>query len=806
MRIKNTLVGLWTMLLVFAGSAFAGNIEHQIYLEKDSIQAGKEVWMSDPTWVEEVQNPGQFASSRRNEVRLVYGRDQRTDLDGAKWSMKVKYTLFFTGANIAPVQDSLEIGHDVGRHDYAEARSYAPGAPTVRLRIDGVETTSTTPIPPDIRLELATKTERYQFFDNGLTPTLDFAAADQTLRWGYVAGAEEYEIEYSWIDAYSSQTVNEAFERAVRFASTENYYRPDLTYREGTVYFRIRAVGRFINNVGSDYSYKKYGKWSAPVAYQINGQNSFEADKNLVYTTTFTEGGKYKKVMSYADGAGKSRQSLTHLSSDSSTVLTQTEYDHEGRGVITTIPIPKPGINLHFDNSLNEDLSNAVFAPPYFDNGTSAPLSDQTGAGRYFSPNNNHGGIARDYIPDAQGFPYSRVVFENDATGRIAAQGGVGPDHQPGSGHEVRFFYGDASATQLGRMFGGNVGNANHYLKKMSTDPNGQVSIAWQDQSEKVIATALAGDSPNNVVALDYIPTEKWTESLNENTYLDKENLVSVTQRTFLNESPNKVYEFHWDLSAPMRQIECLCHDCEYQLEISIIGPNGDSVDLGGTNLIEQHIDNPTTSCNNPFYVTSLDFSAQFAEIGDYTLTKTLKAVEVDVDILLDSLEVCPNFPSLQTLIDSFVSNIDTTICDDTCQSKIPIWGSVDQGLAGITGYDTISDNCNGIGWIGPNDIVQTECEAIYQNMVQQLAPGGWLHNPTDWATLNNDSTLIRQYVELNHREWCLYQRCIADAESRYFDMAAATMGTYQEAVDHGYWNDPAVPGSGNLSGNQSFD
>ncbi|MEM7039695.1 MAG: hypothetical protein AAF570_22165, partial [Bacteroidota bacterium] len=94
-RICNPIMGALCALFYLSFSAsFAGNIEYQIYLETDSIQAGKNVWMSDPTWVEEVQNPGQFVANRRNEVRLVYSRDERTDLDGAKWSMKVKYTLF----------------------------------------------------------------------------------------------------------------------------------------------------------------------------------------------------------------------------------------------------------------------------------------------------------------------------------------------------------------------------------------------------------------------------------------------------------------------------------------------------------------------------------------------------------------------------------------------------------------------------------------------------------------------------------------------------------------------------------------
>src|SRR5690606_2782039 len=93
--------------------------------------------------------------------------------------------------------------------------------------------------------------------------------------------------------------------------------------------------------------------------------------------------------------------------------------------------------------------------------------------------------------------------YTPDNTGRVSAKSGVGPAHQLGSGHEMKYYYTVPTQEELNRLFGYRVGNVQHYKKNMVVDPNGQVSISYIDPPGRTIATALAGDKPDNLQGLD---------------------------------------------------------------------------------------------------------------------------------------------------------------------------------------------------------------------------------------------------------------------------------------------------------------
>src|SRR5690606_37691246 len=82
-------------------------------------------------------------------------------------------------------------------------------------------------------------------------------------------------------------------------------------------------------------------------------------------------------------------------------------------------------------------------------------------------------------------------------------KGGVGPAHQIGSNHEMKYYYTVPTQEELNRLFGYRVGNVSHYKKNMVVDPNGQVSISYIDPQGRTIATALTGDKPSNLIGLD---------------------------------------------------------------------------------------------------------------------------------------------------------------------------------------------------------------------------------------------------------------------------------------------------------------
>jgi RHS repeat-associated protein len=797
------LLGVLGLMLVLCGRLSAGTVEHNIYVNRVDLSIGSTYTLHDPTWADEDANPANFAASRENHVRLVYSRDAQSDVEGNDWKYVVKYTISFVGQNLAPVQDELVIEHGSGVHNYAGVKVYLPGAHTIMVHIDDIDVFGTTTVPDDIRLELATVTERYEQLDINNLPVATWDATLQTLHWGFVPGAESYDVEWYWEDdAWTVTTPYIDFEhRAIRVNVSDHHYRPDLSYREGTMHFRVRAVGRFIDNV-TEYTHRRHGNWSAEETWTITSPDAFEKGMNLTYQTTFAEDGKFKKVMTYVDGAGKVRQSLTHLNSDETTVVTQTEYDYEGRGVLTTIPIPLESIDLHYKDLLNKSNATTAYGKAQFDDDHIAspdPMYPTSGAANYFSSGNAFANaIHRGYIPDAEGYPFSQVEYKRDATGRVSRQGGVGIDHQLGSGHEVKFFYGNASETELHQMFGGNVGVSSHYLKKMSVDPNGQVSFAWQDQEERVVATALAGDTPANLVELDDMPTDWLTENLQDRTVAGTGAVINTMDHTFLNAVPNKTYEFEWDLTGAIDKITCdICYGCVYELDVTVMGPDGQLADLTNVNTgsfgtwsntataLHGVIDPGSGNCPPYSHGASLSFEVTAGLIGDYRVYKTLKTVQPDYATMYALVEssatsLC-GYRSLEDLTMSLILGIDYSDCEqEPCTTAAKIYDR-----AKGSPIDSIMIPCNPIFSMTPADIMETECAAMYDQMVIDISPGGWLHDAQAWPGIAGNPAAIEAYIQANHREWCHYDYCIEDASSRLWDlqMAAAPNYTFAETL-----------------------
>ena len=91
-----------------------------------------------------------------------------------------------------------------------------------------------------------------------------------------------------------------------------------------------------------------------------------------------------------------------------------------------------------------------------------------------------------------------------DNTGKLRAESGLGPVHKLGSGHETKYFYGVPKQSQLNRLFGTDVGWAEHYKRNMVVDPNGQIVVSYTDLKGNVVATSLV-DVPihENLTNLD---------------------------------------------------------------------------------------------------------------------------------------------------------------------------------------------------------------------------------------------------------------------------------------------------------------
>src|SRR5690606_2979760 len=114
-------------------------------------------------------------------------------------------------------------------------------------------------------------------------------------------------------------------------------------------------------------------------------------------------------------------------------------------------------------------------------------MHNEHGAAEYYSSENENQDGANAYIPDAEHFPFSRITYCDDFTGRIDCIAGQGATLKMGEGHETRMMYVTPSQAELYQLFGVEVGIATHYQKTITTDPNGQVYVQYTDMAGRTV-------------------------------------------------------------------------------------------------------------------------------------------------------------------------------------------------------------------------------------------------------------------------------------------------------------------------------
>ncbi|MEL1244930.1 RHS repeat-associated core domain-containing protein [Flavobacterium sp. DGU11] len=345
------------------------------------------------------------------------------------------------------------------------------------------------------------------------------------------APAEEYELEWVWLDNYGTHTGNKLQKDDISLTETEfrlnctriqtkkTFYRIPLIFSRGYLVYRIRPVGRFLDDVSKYY----YGPWTSgleekttvynwPDVLEI-GIDHEDGGKNWQYQSSYAEEGKKKEVVSYFDGTLRNRQTVTRINSNNQTVVGEVIYDTQGRPAIEVLPVPLEEAAIRFYDALNKNSSLELFSNRDFDwensgvtdcEPTHSPVMSKTsGASKFYSESTSIKNNFHDYVPNASGYPFSQIEYTPDNTGRIRRKGGVGETHQLGSDHEMQYFYFVPGRIELNRLFGYNVGYNNRYKKNMVVDPNGQVSISYVDPQGRTIATALTGTHPANLDALE---------------------------------------------------------------------------------------------------------------------------------------------------------------------------------------------------------------------------------------------------------------------------------------------------------------
>lgn len=926
----------------FSVISHAGLTDYSAYRDKAVIKSSPALVFhsEDPTAVYETPS-GDYEVMREVRVRLNWQRE-RTDVStggsGATfWVYRVHYKVypygspgsFDTGSVYVAFRPENLSNGGTSCYEHIKVHSGITAAKvtlevTSVVAYTGADMTSLTAVsnpatsgslPSDIRLELIVHTEKYRdLYSNTTTETnVRFDApgsgvnpsgsAYGLLTWDYVEGAEEYDVEWVYVDeeddhsGYAPFTTDEDpfnYKEATRITTSNQYYEVPLTYPSGIIYFRVRTSGRYIE-AAPNFTHVQPGEWSyrpttmaGALSYTIS--TDFEEDKNWQYTIAFAEEGKRKQVVTYYDGSLRARQAAVDVTTDETVLVGETKYDYEGRPTVAILPAPVYSKWLGYRANFTLDAqATGLFDKDNFDDGTSDHVANTTGAGYYYSAEGLAGDFAntpfQSYVPDAGGattgdvstdggYPYVQAIYKRDGTGRIEKQSGVGIEHRMGGGRETEYYYGNAFSTELHRMFGTNVGIAAHYKKTMVVDPNNQASVAYMDQEGRVIATALTGVPPENLLELDSYDPQQMTVSMNDNNIVDQPNHVSTNISRILNTyeaSPGcttNVYSFSYDMSGVMynnsftssfitlpetdpRTYEAVsqCAECKYHVNIKVYAPDGSLVTLNYNSTtvteIDQDIEKPiATSCTTATYnpaITPITFTANFCQLGEYTVMKVLTLDTTGIHAAMTAAMVSEGLDEdyLEDLITEYQSNVDTTLCDITCEQHCtsqvaeenPGLNTEDPGQFATLVQACIEENCDDYVRQMADTFALYQCEAIIAAIRIQVSPGGVFYEETDpsgssstsayfWERVryaiassglvfhNPDGTTMSSQPTLStvktaatfqsqwandlapiHREYCHYTNCTALETSAAYDFEMALIETWSEAATTGYLN-----------------
>lgn len=528
-------------------------------------------------------------------------------------------------------------------------------------------------------------------------------------------------------------------------------------------------------------------------------------------------------------------------------------YDFNGRVGVQIMPSPTGKHIIDYIPHLNQNLAGVPYSWKDFDyltscNLTSNPLKQNAagaiGAGEYYSPNNPNKIGYNAFIPNAFGYPFSRVQYLDENTGKVARQGGVGSGFQLDGTHETKFFYGTPEQVELDRMFGTEVGYAARYLKKMVVDPNGQTSVTYENPEGKTIATALTGVKPDNLQTLDNEPQnlveidvdvmgDSIIDSSNHSKSINKQFLVPATG----------VYKFNYTVNGQHLDYKTcqnnnICLDCIYDLSFVLRANDGCTTvpipPFSGTfgDLITQsHLPNINQAC---FDSNDINFESKPPNFpvgfnltltqGSYTLEKTLtvnrNAAEAYVNLVYK--DTCKAL--WDTILKQEIDNIDTSGCNQTCASC-----QNTSANPTIECFDICAEPLN-------------DCEMARKMMLADLNPGGQyaqysvnsngiyysndplsIFNPTNQLhstptsiTINghsiSDPLYINDFINnwglridaaaettllLSHPEHCMLEWCELHNPGKEYDLSLRTATTFDAAVASHLINDPSAGPAG---------
>lgn len=721
-------------------------------------------------------------------------------------------------------------------------------AHAVMARILGFEDSAGNPITPslipsNIYFEAEVETDRIYSLNQAVVPVLNhnFLSPSNELDvyWNTVSGAEEYELEYTYVNNYSPSSVAYNYytggnasisnvanaglaftfnNNATRIRTSKNNFRITLNYGQGLLVYRVRTVGRSLANTDVEL----VGDWTLNQPQTTlsmflpgGGFNDFytittghEENKNWQASTTFAEDGKKKELVSYYDGSNRKRQTVTRNNSDYVSLVGEIFYDSQGRPAITVLPSPSALSGTSYDprikyfedfNQSNTQAAISGFRPPYnkidfeTSSGGSCPApaggmftgsagSNANGASLYYSVNNIRKENQNAYIPDAFNYPFTHKVYTPDNTGQVRYESGLGPELKIGNGHETKYVYGDPDQDDLDKLFGSEAGYAEKYKKNMVIDPNGQITVSYLNTENKVVATALAGNAPQNLnqlASLNVYPKSVSYMDYQNGNYTSV-NVAADGALTFKKKILPDIsgnYTFFYDLTSPQFTDNCIpsfCYDCVYDLEINI-------KDECNQPVFSKTVNAGTIAgtvnyvCGSPIYFSSTGFTPAFTSYltagKEYYLTKVLTINKSAQDAYLTHYMNAANNTCLKDLSyfqNLELANVDYNDCHMTCSAcstKVEQYYLLHNDPAKATiGSGTYDQNYIFMSVVQKQKAIEQcqapckpmgLCEAEFKTMLQDMRPMGQyaqytLTTQNDYSARNfqlsvlNDTNFLR--------------------------------------------------------------
>jgi RHS repeat-associated protein len=629
---KRVIIILTTFLLLTQG-LLAGIEKYSTRLEGPDIFTGQTFEVIDYHYYTMLANPFWNNDFKNKFVKnwVKIGTNQKIPQDNyhqGDVQLKIDYltwnptTLSFVSNSVVKI---LGLSHD-GTNGYTVALDESTfsfdNAYQIMVTIENINNLD----PNYFFIESGIEVDRYYNPDSSPPNNLNkvLTQEDIIVHWNSVLGADYYELEYVHINNYtelngvagspiSASNLNFNFYlNSTRVQSLDHFYQIPNIFNKGYFLYRIRAVFKPLSGTNE----LVYSDWTGPEQGFITNLSSqhyfnivteYPFSGNWNHNSAFVEKGKRFDQISYSDGMGKVHQSQVLNPETKQRIVNNVYFDPIGRPVVFDLPTPENTYSLEFQPNFNLANINGHpnFNHNYFDQ--SGNLCDEpangfwdqspSGAARYYSFNNSNIDGENNNIPNGENYPYTRVGFTPDFTGRVSRTNGAGIEFRRNGGHENEFYYVSPNQTELNTLFGIESGKASHYTKVVTKDPNGQYYIKYMDMAGRTIVTYLEGSSPQSLITLeDNLLSNSNVSILEVNGDQNIDPSIpkaEINYTQFIANTDN--YTLNYGFTQQQYNSICatgspICFDCEYTLSINITGTcsgfeysSGDISISGGT-------------------------------------------------------------------------------------------------------------------------------------------------------------------------------------------------------------------------------